>query len=181
MQPPAILRICQCPQKSPSLSRGDVRSTVRNQSLLCTAVCAVSSATGVRNKVRFLHGHHKFPNALQLITHAGGSRRRGRRRRRGEGAVRVSSKVFTRRGTRASLSRSDTDREREQSETKELQKFTLFLSACSVTTLLCSGLMWKLHGCPPVEREGGRDRRRGESCFTQEQRDREGVSLRRPP
>lgn len=45
----------------------------------------MSSATGVRRKVRLVHGHHKFPNAPRLITHT------GMRRKEEEGGVALRS------------------------------------------------------------------------------------------
>lgn len=103
---------CQCP-KRPNMSRRSVKiksESSGKRSSLCTPVCAVSSATGVRNKVRFLHGHHKFPNALQLITRAGRGRRGGQAALRSFYALRNTSE--------RSLSRGDAARG-ERSETKE--------------------------------------------------------------
>lgn len=140
-QPPAIRGPVRTPKKSQlvmwklEIKSGNQCAHAPRCARLC---CAVSSATGVRNKVRFLHGHHKFPNALQLIAHAAEKKRRDGMRR-GGGGRRVLSKVFTRRVTPAR-------RARERSETKELQKSTPFLS-------FSSALVWRLLASPPAERE----------------------------
>ena len=61
-QPPAIRGPVTAP-KSPTCNEGIESEKSGARPLLCTAVWAELSATGVRNKVRFLHGHHKFPSA----------------------------------------------------------------------------------------------------------------------
>lgn len=91
-QPPAIRGPVRTPKKSQlvmwklEIKSGNQCAHAPRCARLC---CAVSSATGVRNKVRFLHGHHKFPNALQLIAHAAEKKRRDGMRRGGgtEGAL----------------------------------------------------------------------------------------------